>query len=211
MDDLVDGAPVGEAAEGAVVDEEVSVEFAGTDAGLVHFFAGVVAVDGEEFESAFFAEVDGFLQERAFTGGPEDESVTFFLNFLERCYGEGDFLADVGITVLYDCTVEIYCYEHSVLLGFQNLDKVAFERAGGHYDDAGDFYHDSFVACSFDFDECAFQAVELAAVDAHLDSFAEVDFVRGEEEKAVTERTCDLDEAFHLIVRNDDRALSSVL
>ena len=74
----------------------------------------------------------------------------------------------------------------SVLLGFQNLDKVAFEGAGGHYDHAGDLYDDSSVACPFDFDECAFQAVELAAMDAHLDSFAEVYFVRGEEEKTVT-------------------------
>ena len=65
------------------------MEFAGTDAGFVYFFAGLVAVDGEEFESAFFAEVDGFLQEFAFSGGPEDESMTFFLNSFEGCYGEG--------------------------------------------------------------------------------------------------------------------------
>ena len=112
MDYLVDGAPVGEAAYGAVVDEEVGVELAGADAGFVDFFSRVVAVDGEEFKAAFFAEVNGFLQELAFAGGPEDEPVAFFLKFFKRCYGEGKFLADVGITVLYDGTVEIYCYEH---------------------------------------------------------------------------------------------------
>ena len=39
MDYLVDGAPVGEAAYGAVVDEEVGVELAGADAGFVDFFS----------------------------------------------------------------------------------------------------------------------------------------------------------------------------
>ena len=90
------------------------MELAGTDAVLVDFFAGVVAVDGEEFKAAFGAEINGFLQELAFAGGPEDEPVAFFLKFFKRCYGEGKFLADVGITVLYDGTVEIYCYKHLV-------------------------------------------------------------------------------------------------
>ena len=70
VDYLVDGAPVGEAAYGAVVDEEVGVELAGTDAGFVDFFSRVVAVDGEEFKAAFFAEVNGFLQKLAFARGP---------------------------------------------------------------------------------------------------------------------------------------------
>ena len=81
VDDFVDGSPVGKAAYGAVVDEEVGVELAGTDAGFVDFFAGVVAVDGEEFNSAFAAEVYGFLEELAFAGSPEDEPVSVFLKF----------------------------------------------------------------------------------------------------------------------------------
>lgn len=81
MNHFIDGAPAGEASDGTVVDEEVGVEFARTNAGFVDFLAGVVRIDGEEFESAFFAEVYGFLQEPAFTGSPEDESVSFFLKF----------------------------------------------------------------------------------------------------------------------------------
>ena len=87
-----------------------------------------------------------------------------------------------------------------VLLGFNNLYQVAFQGAGGHYDHSGDFYDYSFVACSSDFDECAFQAVELASVNAYLYSFVEVYFVRGEEEQAVAECLGDLHEAFHLLV-----------
>ena len=115
VDDFVDGAPVWEASDGAVVDEEVGVELAGADAGFVDFFAGVVAVDGKEFESAFFAEVNSFLEEAAFTGCPQDECVSFRLYLFEGCYGEGEFLADVWITVLYDGTVKIDCDDHSVV------------------------------------------------------------------------------------------------
>ena len=70
MDYLVDGTPVRETAYCTVIDEEVCVELAGTDACFVDFLARIVAVDGEEFESAIFAEVDGILQELAFTGSP---------------------------------------------------------------------------------------------------------------------------------------------
>lgn len=83
VDDFVDGAPVGEAAYGSVVDEEVGVELAGVDGRCVDFFTGVVGVDGEEFEPTLGAEVDRFLQEVAFTGGPEDEAVAFGLDAFE--------------------------------------------------------------------------------------------------------------------------------
>ena len=83
MNNLVDGTPVGKAAYGAVVDEEVGVELAGVDGRCVDFFAGIVGVDGEEFEPTLGAEVDRFLQEIAFTGGPEDEAVAFGLDAFE--------------------------------------------------------------------------------------------------------------------------------
>ena len=111
-DHLADGAPVREAAYGAVVYEEVGVELAGADACLVHLFTRVVAVDCVELKAALCAEVNGLLEELAFTGGPQDQPVPFILKPFERCYGKGEFLADVGITVLNDGTVKIYCYEH---------------------------------------------------------------------------------------------------
>ena len=83
VDDFVDGAPVGKAAYGAGVDEEVGVELAGVDGRCVDFLAGIVGVDGEEFEPTLGAEVDRLLQELAFTGGPEDEAVAFGLDAVE--------------------------------------------------------------------------------------------------------------------------------
>lgn len=83
VDDFVDGSPVGKAADGAVVNEEVGVELAGVDGRGIDFLAGIVGVDGEEFEPTLGAEVDRFLQEVAFTGGPEDEAVAFGLDAFE--------------------------------------------------------------------------------------------------------------------------------
>ena len=185
MNHLVDGTPVGEAADGAVVDEEIGVELAGADAVLVDFLAGVVAVDGEEFEAAFFTEVYGFLQEPAFTGGPEDERVSFRLYLLEGCYGEGEFLADVRIAMFDDGAVEVYCDDHLVVSWVgQYFHKVTLEGAGRHDDDAADVDHDALVACALDFYECTLKAVALASVDTYSCALGEVDFVRTEEEDA---------------------------
>ena len=55
------------------------MELARTDACSVDFLAGIVAVDCEEFEASLCAEVNGFLQEFAFTGGPEYQGMSFRL------------------------------------------------------------------------------------------------------------------------------------
>ena len=183
MNHLIDGTPVGEAADGAVVDEEVGVELAGADAVLVDFLAGVVAVDGEEFKASLFTEVYGFLQEPAFTGGPEDERVSFRLYLLEGCYGEGEFLADVRIAMFDDGAVEVYCDDHLVVCWVgQYFHKVTSEGAGRYDDDAADVDHDALVACALDFYECTLKAVELASVDTYSCALGEVDFVRTKEE-----------------------------
>ena len=111
-DDFADGAPVRETAYGAVVNEEVCVELACSDAGGIYFLARIVAVDSEELDAALLAEVDGFLQELAFAGCPENECVSFGLSLFKGLGGEGNFLADVRITMLDDGAVEIYCDDH---------------------------------------------------------------------------------------------------
>ena len=78
-DDFADGTPVRETADRAVVDEEVCVELACSDAGGIYFLARIVAVDSEELDAALLAEVYGILQELAFAGCPENECVSFGL------------------------------------------------------------------------------------------------------------------------------------
>ena len=140
---------------------------------------------GEEFEAALFTEVYGFLQEPAFTGGPEDERVSFRLYLLEGCDGEGEFLADVRIAMFDDGAVEVYCDDHLVVCWVgQYFHKVTSEGAGRYDDDAADVDHDALVACALDFYECTLKAVELASVDTYSCALGEVDFVRTEEEDA---------------------------
>ena len=105
---LVDGAPVGQAAGIAVVDKEVCIDFAAVGRRVARGLAGVVAVDGIEFEAALAAVLDGFVEEFTFAHAPEDEQVAFGLQFFQRCDGEGDFLAYVGVFVLDDGSVEVY-------------------------------------------------------------------------------------------------------
>ena len=112
-DDFADGTPVRETADRAVVDEEVCVELACSDAGGIYFLARIVAVDSEELDAALLAEVYGILQELAFAGCPENECVSFGLQLFKGLYGERDFLADLWVTVLDDCSVEVYCDYHS--------------------------------------------------------------------------------------------------
>ena len=113
VDHLVDGAPVGEATEVAVVDEEVGAGLAaGIGAGLGVVLIGVVGVNGIEFEAALAAELDGLVKEFALADGPKDELVAFGLQFLEGCNGKGYLLAYLRILVFYNGSVKIYCYEH---------------------------------------------------------------------------------------------------
>ena len=78
-DNFADGTPVRETAYGAVVNEEVCVELACSDAGGIYFLARIVAVYSEELDSTLLAEVEGILQKLAFAGCPENEGVSFGL------------------------------------------------------------------------------------------------------------------------------------
>ena len=113
VDHLIDGTPVGEATEVAVVDEEVGTGLAASiGARLGVIFVGVVGIDGIEFEAALAAELDCLVQEFALADGPQDELVAFGLQLLEGCNGKGYLLANLRILVFYNGSVKIYCYEH---------------------------------------------------------------------------------------------------
>lgn len=109
---LVDGAPVGEGAHIAVIDIHVGAHLparSGEGGGLL---VGVVGIDGIELEAAPATIVDSLLQQVALTDGPQDEQMVLGLQFLQRGDGKGDLLADLGIVVLDDRSVEINCDNH---------------------------------------------------------------------------------------------------
>ena len=60
-DHLVDGAPVGEATEVAVIDEDIGLELPGEVLIVTGIFLGIVTVDCPELNPAFPTPLDGLL------------------------------------------------------------------------------------------------------------------------------------------------------
>lgn len=114
LDQLVDYAPVREAAHLAIVDEEVRLELAAADSRAVRLLVGVVAVHGEKLHAAFTAKLDCLVQEFSFAHRPKNQAVSVTLEHLQRRGGKGNLLANGGVFVLDNRTVEINCYGHLV-------------------------------------------------------------------------------------------------
>ena len=108
---VIDGAPVGQPTEAAVIEEEIRLELAGEALARGIFF-GEVAVDGVELYATLTAPFDGFVEEGTFAYCPEDEAVTFARQHRERLRGEGDLFADLRVAVTHDGAVKVYCDNH---------------------------------------------------------------------------------------------------
>ena len=69
----IDGVPVGESAEVAVVDVDVGGDLAAGGYASEGGFVGVVGVDGIELKAAFATPIHGLIEEVTFAHGPKDE------------------------------------------------------------------------------------------------------------------------------------------
>ena len=111
-DHPVDGAPVGQTTEVAVIDEHIGLQLAREVRIVVGGLLGVVAVGGIELHTALTAPLEGILQELALTAGPQHQTVVVLLQELQRLNGKGTFMAYLGVTVLNDRSVKVYCDNH---------------------------------------------------------------------------------------------------
>ena len=118
-DHSVDCAPIGETANVPVVDEEIGLEFAGEVGIVVGGLLGVVAVGGIEFHTALTTPLDGLVEELALATAPEDQAMTIGNEHLEGLNGEGALLADLGVFILDDRSVEINCDYHDFNFSLQ--------------------------------------------------------------------------------------------
>lgn len=112
LDQLVDYAPVREAAHLAIVDEEVRLELAAADGRAVHLLVGVVAVHGEKLHASLTAKLDRLVQKFSLAHRPKNQAVSVALEHLQCRGGKGNLLADRGVFVFDNRTVEINCYGH---------------------------------------------------------------------------------------------------
>ena len=105
----VDGAPVGQSAQVTVVNEKVDLELAAEMVVVGPGLLGVVAIDGIELNAPLATPLEGFVEQLAFADTPQDELVMLGNKHAEGLDGERQLLANLGIFVRDDCTVEINC------------------------------------------------------------------------------------------------------
>ena len=98
--------PVGQAAQVAVVNEEVRFHLA-REAVMGSILFGIVPVDGIKLHAPFPAPFHGLVQQLSFTYGPQYQAVAVFDQHLQRIGGKRDFVPYFRVTVLYDCAVKI--------------------------------------------------------------------------------------------------------
>ena len=98
-DHFVDGSPVGQSSEVAVVDEEVCLELARVVSVGSVFLFGVVAVDGIELDASLTAEGECFVEQPSFAYGPKDETMFVLLQPAQGFEGKGYFPANLRVSV----------------------------------------------------------------------------------------------------------------
>ena len=109
---LVDGAPVGEASNVAVIDEDIGVELAAELIIVFECLFRVVTIDGIEFDASFATPVDGIVKQFAFTNRPQNQLVMVGNEHPQRLDGKRSLFANRRIAVLNDGAVKIYCNYH---------------------------------------------------------------------------------------------------
>ena len=113
-DHLVDGAPIGETSNVAIVDEDISFELAAELIIVFECLFRVVTIDGIELDASFAAPVDGILEQLAFSYCPENQLVVVGNEHSQRLDSKRSLFAYRWIAVLHDGAVEIYCYNHKL-------------------------------------------------------------------------------------------------
>ena len=108
----VDSTPIGQSAHIAIVDKEVGLQLAGEVGIIISGLLRIVAIGGIELNTTLATPLKGLVQELALTAGPEDEAMAIGNEHLQRLNGEGALLTYLGIFILDNRTVEIYCYNH---------------------------------------------------------------------------------------------------
>ena len=106
-DEVVDDAPVGQAAYVAVVNKQVGLYLVRMVVAR-QFVVLVVAVNGKEAHTALLTPFHGLVQSRTFSHGPEDEVVSIFNELLECGSGKGTLFPNLGIAVFHNRSIKIY-------------------------------------------------------------------------------------------------------
>ena len=108
----VDGAPVGQSAKVAVVNEKVDLELAAEMVVVGPGLLGVVAIDGIELNAPLTTPIYRFVEQLALTDTPQDKLVMLGNEHAQRLDGEGQLLTNFRVFMSDDGSVEINCDGH---------------------------------------------------------------------------------------------------
>ena len=109
---LIDDSPIRQSAEITVIDIDIGCHLPIRP--LFGRFFRIIGVHRVELQSAFGAVIHRFLQQMAFTHGPQDNLVVILLLQPLQClYCKRYWLAYLRIFMRDDRSVKIYCYNHN--------------------------------------------------------------------------------------------------
>lgn len=113
---LVNLTPIGQSANVAVVNEKICLYLAGEMVVIFDLLFRIIFVNGVKLDTALTTPVDGVLEELTLSYAPKNELVVFFNEHLQ-CFGcKWNFVSYVWVSVRYNCSVKVYCYNHTVNL-----------------------------------------------------------------------------------------------
>lgn len=116
MDHLVYLSPIGQSANVAVVNEKICLYLAGEMVVIFDLLFRIIFVYGVKLYSALTTPVYGVLEELSFSYAPKNELVMFFNEHLQCLGCKWNLVSYVRIAVCYNCSVKVYCYNHTVNL-----------------------------------------------------------------------------------------------
>jgi len=111
-DHAIDGTPVRETTYITVVDKEICLQLTREVRVVVGGLLRIVAIGGIELYASLTTPLKGLVQEFTLTTGPEHHAMAIGNEHLQRLNGEGALLADLGVFILDNRSVEINSDNH---------------------------------------------------------------------------------------------------
>ena len=105
----IDGAPVGQPTQVAVVDEHIDLELTREMGVVIGGLLGIVAVYRVKLQTSLATILYGFVEELSLADRPEYQAVAILTKHLKGVDGEGDLFAYLRVFMGNYCTVEINC------------------------------------------------------------------------------------------------------
>ena len=111
----IDSTPVRETTQVTVINKYINLQFPREVGIVISSFFWIVTINGIELHTSLTTPVHGVVQQLTFTHTPQDYLMSVLTEHLQRLNGKRYLLANLRISVFYNCTIKIYCYCHFLI------------------------------------------------------------------------------------------------